>query len=472
MKKIKEVFARFWVFCKKHPVISMMLLLLLCWMPYVLIFYPGPQNPDSLLEIWQFQGREQWTTHHPILPTIIYGGLVEFATSVLKLPPNFGLFLSNIIQIIIAAWILSYSINYIYGLTRSKWFLILVLAFFIFIPIWPINFYTQIKDIYYTLFLLLFIIISIKFFIGKGKITKKEWILYICSMILVYLFRNNGIFILIFSVPFLMIGIANKEKLKILGAAVFSIIFCFAFNNICKNTLNIEDGSIREALSMPIQQVARYATKYELTEEEAAKIGQVIDIDEMVTKYNPEISDPVKNNFKYDPNKNDLIDFFTVWWQLFCKHPLTYLEATINSVYGYFYPSRAWFYNQPAYFTIPPEALDNAADLNSGFHLRDQTALQRIIVLRIIFLMRDLPVVGLLLSCGFYNWIVIGITVVAIYFRKYKELIILVPIYISSIVCILSPVDAYLRYMLPIMILLPFVVTFMTSRILARKKKR
>ena len=192
----------------------------------------------------------------------------------------------------------------------------------------------------------------------------------------------------------------------------------------------------------------------------------------MVTKYNPEISDPVKNNFKYDPNKDDLIDFFTVWWQLFCKHPLTYLEATINSVYGYFYPSRAWFYNQPAYFTIPPEALDNAADLNSGFHLRDQTALQRMIVLRIIFLMRDLPVVGLLLSCGFYNWIVIGITVVAIYFRKYKELIILVPIYISSIVCILSPVDAYLRYMLPIMILLPFVVTFMTSRILARKKKR
>ena len=131
MKKVKEVFANFWIFCKKHPMISIMLLLLLCWMPYIFIFYPGTQNPDSLLETWQFQGKEQWTTHHPILPTMIYGGLVEFATTILKLPPNFGLFLSNIIQIIIAAWILSYSINYIYGLTKSKWFLILVLALFI-----------------------------------------------------------------------------------------------------------------------------------------------------------------------------------------------------------------------------------------------------------------------------------------------------------------------------------------------------
>lgn len=81
-----------------------------------------------------------------------------------------------------------------------------------------------------------------------------------------------------------------------------------------------------------------------------------------------------------------------------------------------------------------------------------------------------MPFIGLLFGAGLYTWILIALTLLLIYFRKYRELAILVPLYVIVLVCIASPVNAYTRYILPVMISMPFVLTWLIDIIKNEKK--
>lgn len=64
-------------------------------------------------------------------------------------------------------------------------------------------------------------------------------------------------------------------------------------------SLKITGGSVRESLSVPFQQTARYVRDYgdEVTEEVKEAIDSILRYDLLASKYNPNLSDPVKKLF-------------------------------------------------------------------------------------------------------------------------------------------------------------------------------
>ena len=107
---------------------------------------------------------------------------------------------------------------------------------------------------------------------------------------------------------------------------------------------DIEEGRLAEGLSAPIQQTARYQRDHgaEVTEEERAILSELFDdYDQMGTAhYSPEISDAAKDQMISHPTKEQLKNYFKVWFAQFCKHPDTYFQAFFNQTYGYFYTDR------------------------------------------------------------------------------------------------------------------------------------
>lgn len=53
--------------------------------------------------------------------------------------------------------------------------------------------------------------------------------------------------------------------------------------------------------------------------------------------YNPEISDFVKNTFR-EESEDKLSEYFKIWFEMFLKHPMVYVEATLNNTFAYYYP--------------------------------------------------------------------------------------------------------------------------------------
>lgn len=445
-----------------HPILFYMVAFFICWLPYVIIFYPGMLNMDSLLEIEQYFGEIEWTTHHPILPTMVFGIFMKIGSLGLS-NDNLGLFLNNICQIWLGASLLSYSMNYIYTLTQSKKIKYGIFIFFAFFPTWPIHFYTEVKDIYFSMSILFYVIFSMKFIIAEGKLNKKQWVAYLVSMILVYLFRNNGVYIVLFSLPFLAIIVKKREKLKIIACSTFAIVLCLSLTQIYTKANNITNGSVREILAIPLQQTARYVMEYELTQEEENTISKLIEIEDIKKNYFAETIDFVKRNYKPSATKEDLKNYFVQWFKMFFKHPNVYLKATMNSTYGYYYPDRKEYKDGVAFYDIDAPARRNVS--NFDIHFLSNTEVYRNMVERATYMLRSMPVIGLLFSCGFYTWGVIVITLILWYFKRKREMAILVPLYTIILVCTASPVNAFVRYMIPVMLTLPFVIGFTTYSI-------
>ena len=128
--------------------------------------------------------------------------------------------------------------------------------------------------------------------------------------------------------------------LSLLGVAAAAVL---SLNCIVFPLLNVEPGSIREMLSLPFQQTARYLRDagWDVTEEEKAAIDRVLDYDVLAESYDPDLSDNVKST--YHGETEDLKDYFSAWFQMLLRHPGIYIQATMNNYYQYFYPGESLF---------------------------------------------------------------------------------------------------------------------------------
>ena len=438
---------------KEHRIIGCFAFLIICWLPYIIIYYPGTLNSDALFQILQFYGDIPWTTHHPILPTILYGLFMKLGTAIVN--NNFGIFLNNFLQLLCAAYLLSYSIKYLCQYCRNDLIAVILLAYFSLLPIWPINFYTECKDSWFILAFLFYIILLIKLVVKKGYETKREWISLFFSMIFVYLFRNNGSFIILLTMPFVVIGIKECRK-KIVISTVATIMICVLFNTTLMKTLKIEKGSKGEILSIPLQQTARYVKEYELEEQEIKVIEKVVAIEDIKTYYQTETVDFVKACYK-NPTNEELKEYFKIWFTMFLKHPTTYIQATMNATYGYFYPDRTEYKDGIAMFELNAWENLNHGKFDIHFAIDKENQIRGTIE-SYAYMLRDIPIIGLLYSCGTYTWLLLVTTFLCLYFKRYKELLIQIPLYVVVLVCVASPVNAFVRYVQPLMISMPFIL--------------
>lgn len=112
----------------RKKVVILALILLLCWLPYIIIFYPGSANPDVGDQLGQFfhnstmcwtakyvnlvnPERSLWNNHHPVFHTLILGLFVEFGKNIGH--KTIGLFCLTMIQIILMIGVFAYIILYL-----------------------------------------------------------------------------------------------------------------------------------------------------------------------------------------------------------------------------------------------------------------------------------------------------------------------------------------------------------------------
>ena len=70
-----------------------------------------------------------------------------------------------------------------------------------------------------------------------------------------------------------------------------------------------------------------------------------------------------------------------------------------------------------------------------------------------IHFVTQFPLISLLYNAGFHGYLLLGS-------KKGKRILLIVPTLLVFAVCILSPVNGELRYMLPVMIMLPLNLTW------------
>ncbi len=449
----------------KYPFGVPFFLICVCWLPWLIIFCLGTLFPDGMGQLNCFFRVTAWNDHHPAFSTMIMGSCMMVGRFLGS--DNLGILIYVTGQFLICAAAFAESIKLMGILKVPDCFRVAALLFYSLFTVWPSYAQCFIKDTLFFAIVLLYILYYTILIFFQNKLNFKTIISFSLFGLLVCLLRKNGIYIIISSIPFLIWRYRKDNSKKYFIGSIISILFvCTFFSTVIFSKLDILKGGRQEALSIPFQQTARYVRDYpdEITEEEKAAINGVLNFDSLAEIYIPEISDPVKGTYHwaYDTavenpgEKEALKAYFLVWIKGFFKHPDCYMQATLNNIYGYFYPDETSGDAQAGYYLITNDPVVDHGFFDISF-INDWPEMRDFLE-RFSECMRRIPGIGLLYSSGSWTWVIITLSAFFIYKKKWKQFYITVPFIVQLMVCCASPVNGYLRYMLPLMASTPWLI--------------
>ena len=442
---------------EEHYFAFSFLCMLLCWSPYILCYLPGSVPHDGYWQLNMAFGINPLTNHHPWVITFIYGVVMRIGRYI---SDNFGIFM--IVAIFTVIEILCYAsvCNSLKKWGASKKVYIGTLVFFSVVPAFGGYAQAVIKDNIFTALLALFFIIYIDICIQHGKNIeiKKMVILFLVGM-MVCLSRNNGVYIVIPSMVCLTLYV-QKERSRYVILLICLMVCYQGLEGYVAPQLGVEKGSVKEVLSIPFQQTARYIKEYpeEVTLKEKKAINDILSYDGIKENYNPEISDFVKNTFR-EGSEDKLDEYFKVWFEMFLKHPMVYIEATLNNTFGYYYP----FYNENVLGDY--QFYIKGAPVATGyFDIHYITPVKiRTVLAGYAQIWKKVPGFSQLVDPGFYTWILLLLAGYLIYRKRTRDILLLIGPAINILICIASPVNGLLRYALPLMACTPLLI-YLTVR--------
>lgn len=463
-KKLPKIFDLF----DKHPFMFSFIVILICYLPYIIAFYPVIINYDAANQIKEVMGMHTrymdsvvllnpnvtLTNFNPLIHTLLLGGLFKFGYLIGNV--NFGMFLYSIVQLSIVISVFAYSIYYLKKLKVNNTLILVVLGIYSLVPLFPLYTMTAVKDVIFSSLVFLYVIMLYDML--KFKWSKKKYIGFAFLVLLIILFRNNGIYTIILSLP--VVCILKKElMLPIILVLVFNIGMYIGYNKILLPHYEIANTSVREMLSVPFQQTARLAKYYdeEISDEDKKTIDKVLGYNDLGERYRTDLSDPVKNKFNKYTTDEELKDYFKVWFKYLLKRPVVYIDATINNMYGYFYPNTsAWYVYTDLNHKLPEAGFD--------YHYNNLSYL-RIGLKGIAEAFPYIPVIGAISNIGIVVWIHILLIGMLIVNKMKKYIVVLLPSLTFILVCIVGPANTYFRYVLPCVFALPTIICILYNEL-------
>lgn len=458
---------------EKHPFFTPFLVIMILWLPLLILFYPGFLMGDTVSQIFMAFNMENkfglqvirpneaiWITNqHPVAHTMLIGVCMRIGQALAD-SDTLGYFIYTFVQTTFVAAALAYAMSFLTKIKTAYVIRIAVMAFYIVHPLFVTYAILGTKDTIFASFALILLITIAQMVYDRNAegLARKELILYFVSVIGCVLFRKNAYHMLLLTIPFLFLVVKRMRKVLLVSFVVL-IAFQSLYTNVFLVKAEIADGSEKDLFSIPFQQTARYLRDYEeeVTEEEEAAIRAVLNYDYIKEKYDPLKSDAVKSTYKNERTDEEFAAYIKAWFEMFSKHPVCYLEATIENTYGYYCfleePIENWRYTQNSAASQQKRVAEQGFDI----HFAEWSKGLRAVVTRVQQLFVYLPIISYIMQGATYMWITIFVCFEYLKKKRFKELGLYLPVVLLLGMCIMSPVNGsiYFRYMYPVAFLLP-----------------
>lgn len=456
---------------EKHVLAGPMLFVFLCRLPYLIAFYPCSMSWDGGAQICNFYGRELFTNHHPPLLSFFYGAVAWYSQE--WNIPNLGMFFIPLFQTTVSAFAIAKVCELFRYIKVSYFIRWLALSFYSAFSVWCIFDVTVIKDTLYYPFTMLFLIQIIYCMIKNDDFHKNKinYILTVIYGLLMMQTRNNGVFVLIFTVPFAVFLI--KRKSAFIATAFITLVLSALANNVLYPNLGVINLETKEdTYCIMYQQTAKYLRVYpdDVTEEERQILSTLFDYEQLPKVYNPKLADLVKNCLlikegrEEDPSNSEFASiknkYFKVWFNQFLRHPISYIDTFLECSYGYYYPEEAPYKENVGFYEMDRNMFTN------GMHEARQ--IEELAPAR--FLLEQIgkfqyfPGIGLLYRCGYYTWCVVFLVMYFLSQKRYMEIVVCIPSIVNILVCLISPVNTCIRYAMPTMCMVPLLIGLLWYR--------
>ena len=330
----------------KEMLVSFSILLFL-WLPAFFAMWPGLYSYDAPGRLANYFSSSIISAHFPVLHTLLMIGSVEIGQNI-GIGADGGVLIYSIIQAVVMSFCISYMLSFIWRKMKCKYLALISLVLLGINPVIQIMVFTTTHDIIFGGVMLVMMVLltdaaiySEEFFESKAKMISLSMMALLMCM-----FRNQGIYMLVLLLPFAIIAWKNY-RIKVTIILLIPIIITKIITGPVYSSLGIQGVNPREALCLPIQQLAHTATHNpdRISEEEYIQIYKYIPR-EYLQLYNSGIADPVKSGFDSEEFRRSPLDFVTVWIKVGINNPTAYLTAFVAEGYGYYYLFDTAYYDR------------------------------------------------------------------------------------------------------------------------------
>lgn len=442
-------------------------------------YFPGYFTWDSMYMIKEGMGSLPLSNSHPFIYVYVVGlfgklGLTYFQSVAV------GLGIFNFIVMTFTSVTFSYVLYKLSALSVKpvvKWSIYL---YYIFNPLFIFYSFILYKDVLLLNFLMLFMF-SLYLILYTPQDFFRSYayqILFISSIVGVYLLHRKAVIYV--AVGALALLIFSTFKKRLLSYFVVASFLCVSINFGFTQLLQpLPSHRPYDHLSTRVQQLAATVLYHPKTfsDEELALYDKVFDLDNTKKYFEYWNSDNVKNEMKNDLFKENFSTFVHMWIKGYLNHPKTYLDAMLNLSVSYWYP---YSYADVVYFgnyyyqmysgkVNWIDSTDTSKFDKGWTQLTDFKKIsfyvRQYYIHRLIFrALPNLPLIGMLYRPGFYTWILLFMSLVAILRKNRRIYPILLLLFSIILTCIYSPLANYFRYSYLFISLIPMSIPFVFTK--------
>jgi len=435
-------------------------LLLLAWMPWYACLAPGTVSNDSISQLMSVLGLTPLTNANPICQTGLVA-LFRWLGLAIADSADAGVALYCITQAVLMAWLMSALLVQMRREGASRAFVGGCFAFYALCPIFPVFAFCVGKD---TNFAMAVLLLALETRRAQADASPRRAVNLSVAAAACVLLRNPGVYLAALTLV-LLLGWTLRHDRRARGywraplcaLACAGIVFG-ALHLWVLPHFEIAPMPETEEYSLPLQQVARVVAGGGLTEAQARAVEGVLPVAELKDAYNGELSDPVKDLWKPDATAEEKAAFWRAWPDIVRTHPMTCLSATFHNVYGYLYPGYV--------STIKPTLLigDQSTRTASVAGIYDYSVNPLSAPLKALMnKCLQNPLYRVLVSPGLYGWLTLLCGVWLLGRGTYGKWLCAVPALFTLAGCLLSAVNGYFRYAMPMYLCAPLLLWLLLS---------
>lgn len=443
-----------------------------CWLPYLVIFYPGTANEDTVIQMMEYyripsyiqdmspmeNGFTYMTNHHPYLLTLLFAKFFDLGLALGDI--RIGIAVYSVLHMCFLASVFSGCLLYLCRKGVAKKRVIAIQILLMALPIFPLYAVCMVKDTIYSAFCLIYILMMYETAATKGEALKSlpfDLGMFFTGLLMI-LTKVFALQILVLT-GILFLIIYRRCFIRILMVVFVPVVlYQFVFLGVILPANDVAPGGKQEALSVPFQQTARYVCEYgnEVTSEEKEAIDAVLPYDELEELYDPQLSDEVKKRFNQQATSEELARYFRIWFQMFLKHPDVYVESFLNNTYQYYDINKV---SNLEYYRFDEFLKENDEEkeypqlyVNHNETFEDS----RYTMNQIVLTLQKIPFVNIFVSLGMLPWIMLFFLIYNLWMKRRTDMMLLVIPFLTIAVCLMSPDNGNSRYVMPMFYLLPF----------------
>ncbi len=315
-------------------------IIVLAWIPYLFSLAPGNLFEDSLSSIGQMLEHGHPTSnHHPMFYTLLIGICLKIGEIFFN-SANAGILLYSICQMLFMAACISCVLFILFSFNIGVPFIGIALIYYMFFPIFPLYAITMWKDPLYSCFLLLFTLFLLLLQVHHSH--NKILNYFLLPILLgVMMTRNNGIFVVLGSVIFVVLSPSRKSFKSFILISIIALLMFEIISRFFILLWNI-DSDFVEKTGIPLQQIG-YVLQHNPTafsERDLNYLYTLMPDHVWNYAYRPCLVDTIKWNPLFDNVffEKTKVEFFQIWFHGLLHSPFDYCKAYILATFGFWKP--------------------------------------------------------------------------------------------------------------------------------------